>query len=98
MVSWTWTLSKKAARPQTPRHILVWDEDWEYLDSRFGQAGLHPIGVSRVLRALIHQRVLEWREAENAALTAAARQKMEQQDGNPPNIERTDGGSSRVDI
>jgi len=58
---------RKARLPQSPRHILVFDEDWEYLESRFGINGIKPLGVSNVIRALIHQRVVNWRDAENKA-------------------------------
>jgi hypothetical protein len=64
-------MSKKAKLPQTPRHVLIFDEDWEYLETRFGPAGLKPVGVSNVIRALIHQRILHWREAENKAANTA---------------------------
>lgn len=62
-------MSKKSRLPQTDRHILIYDEDWEYLETRFGPFGIKPVGVSAVIRALIHHRVLSWREAENKAAT-----------------------------
>ena len=64
-------MSKRSRLPQSPRHVLVYDEDWEYLETRFGATGIKPVGVSTVLRALIHNKVLSWREAENRAASAA---------------------------
>lgn len=69
-------MSLKARLPQSPRHILVYNDDWEYLETRFGYRGLKPVGVSNVIRALIHKRVLEWREAENDAATLALRARV----------------------
>jgi hypothetical protein len=87
-------LAKKSRFPQTPRHILIYDEDWEYLETRFGPQGLKPVGVSNVIRALIHQRVLGLREAENAAATRLAReahqhenQHEEPSNGNPTDLD-----------
>jgi tRNA G37 N-methylase TrmD len=89
-------LSKKSRLPQSPRHVLIYNEDWEYLETRFGPTGLKPVGVSNVIRALIHQKILDWREAENIAATAARRENIqresmkEQPNGNPTNINRPD--------
>lgn len=66
-------MSRKVSLPQSTHHLAVYNEDWEYISSRFGAAGIKPVGVSNVIRALIHKAVLEWREAENNAATAARR-------------------------
>lgn len=54
-------MSKRAERPQSPRHILVFDEDWEFLEQTFGKTGVRPIGVSVAIRKIIHQKVGEIR-------------------------------------
>lgn len=64
-------MSKKSRLPQRPHHILIYDEDMEYLETRFGPTGIKPVGVSAVIRALVHQKVLQLREAENRAANAA---------------------------
>lgn len=80
-------MSKRSRLPQFPRHILIYNEDWEYLETRFGPAGIKPVGVSNVIRALIHKQVLAWREAENAVADAAARAKQqESDDGDTTNL------------
>ena len=91
-------MSKKSLLPQSPRHFLIYDEDWDYLETRFGQSGLHPVGVSNVIRALIHREVLKWREAENTAATAAMRVRMERTNANPTHIYSTDGGPAGDDL
>lgn len=66
-------MSKKSRLPHSPRHIYLYDEDWEFLETRFGPTGFKPVGVSRVIKELIHNQVLVWREAENRATTARKR-------------------------
>ena len=77
-------MSRKARLPQSPRHVLIYNEDWEYLETRFGPQGIKPVGVSNVVRALIHQKVTTWREAENAAATKLKRESRT--DGKPTNL------------
>jgi hypothetical protein len=73
-------MSRKARLPQTPRHVLIYDEDWEYLETRFGQVGIRPIGVSNVIRAVIHQKILDWREKERESM-------QEQPNARPTNLD-----------
>lgn len=51
-------MSKKSLIPQSPRHILVYDEDWDFLVQNFGPGSAKGVGVSRSIREIIHQRVL----------------------------------------
>jgi hypothetical protein len=55
---------KKTAFPASTRHLLLYDEDWEYLESRFGPRGIRPVGVSTVVRAILHQKVMALRAKE----------------------------------
>lgn len=66
-------MSKKSIMPQTARHIIIFDEDWEILETCYGSAGLKPVGISTVLRALIHQFVTQIREAQAVVTTTAKR-------------------------
>ena len=50
-------MSKKARLPQSRRHILVYDEDWEWLDTHFGATSPRPIGVGPSCREIIHKHV-----------------------------------------
>ena len=60
-------MSKKAERPQSRRHIQIYDQDWEYLNKRFIYPG--PIVRQMVHLAVkqLHQRELD--RADNGAKT-----------------------------
>lgn len=48
-------MSKRAAYPQAARHILVRDDDWDYLSQQFDRtSGIKPIGVSVAVRIILH--------------------------------------------
>lgn len=64
-------MSKKSIRPQSRRHILIYDEDWDWLMQHFGAGSLHPIGVGPAIRAIIHKHVRD--------LQARAQVRMEPQ-------------------
>lgn len=51
-------MSRKTTLPQHRHHILVFDEDWEFLQANYGPTSAQPVGVSVIIRAVIHQRVL----------------------------------------
>lgn len=57
-------MPRKTPRPSSTRHLLLFDEDWEYLESRFGSRGIKPVGVSTVIRAILHQKIMALRAAE----------------------------------
>ena len=63
-------MPKKISFPSSTRHLLLYDEDWEYLESRFGPRGVKPVGVSTVIRAILHQKVMALRAAEIASRDA----------------------------
>lgn len=69
-------MSKKLKLPASARHIILFDEDWEFLETRFGPTGFKPLGVSEVLRAKIHNWILTMREAENQFATQKMREKI----------------------
>lgn len=74
-------MSKRTKLPQSDHHVVIYDEDWEYLESRFGSSGIKPVGVSAVIRGIIHSRVLAWREAENRAYTERIRERNNTEKG-----------------
>ncbi len=51
-------MSKKSTRPQSRHHILIYDEDWEFLSQNYGP-GSHnaALGISGAIRGIVHQRV-----------------------------------------
>jgi hypothetical protein len=63
-------MTRKSALPQKAHHILIYDEDWEFLDQAYGKTSSHPLGVSTVIRTIIHQKVLGIKGKINARLDA----------------------------
>lgn len=60
-------MSKKTLLPQSRRHIWVYDEDWDYISSRFGEE----LGVSKALRNMVHQYVVNLKAKEAQAIDLA---------------------------
>ena len=57
-----------------PKHIFLNKEDWDFLSSRYGPQGtVSQIGVSEVIRLIIHRQcqLLRSREVEHLDTTAA---------------------------
>lgn len=47
---------RRSDRPVTSRHIMVYDEDWEYLDALYGRGnGPGAVGTGVAIRKLIHK-------------------------------------------
>jgi len=59
-------MSKKAERPQSRRHIQIYDQDWEYLNKRFIYPG-------PIVRQMVHLAVkgLRQRELDRADASGA---------------------------
>lgn len=49
-------MSRIAELPSSRRHIIIFDEDWELLESLYGPRGAKPIGISVAIRAILHQK------------------------------------------
>jgi hypothetical protein len=48
-------MSKKSPLPQSRRHLLIFDEDWEFLESVYGKdSGPGSIGTGVAVRKFIH--------------------------------------------
>ena len=74
-------MSAKARRPQSRRHILVFDEDWEYLDAIYGTASTNRLGVGPAIREVIHTYVSKLKAKTEAILDEA--RPGASQDGDP---------------
>lgn len=49
-------MTRQSDRPQTARHILIYDEDWDMLKHLFdSRTGVKQVGVSAVVKSIIHQ-------------------------------------------
>jgi hypothetical protein len=62
-------MSRKGKLPQSPHHLLIYDEDWDFLSELFGKNSSRPVGVSYVIREIVHQTVLARRVAAQAQAT-----------------------------
>lgn len=55
-------MTKKTELPQSRHHVLIFDEDWAFLNENYGAQALKPIGVSAAIRKIIHAKVLGLRQ------------------------------------
>lgn len=62
-------MSRRNTRPVSKHHVLIYDEDWDYLTRRYGpgspQSG---VGISGAIRAMVHQRVLGLKAIEQGTI------------------------------
>lgn len=65
-------MSKKSDLPQSPHHVLIYDEDWKFLEENYGPHSENRIGVSASIRALVHRRVLQLKSQATEAADARA--------------------------
>jgi hypothetical protein len=74
-------MSKKLTLPATRRHLEIFNEDWEFLESEYGRYSASRVGISEVVRAMIHKWVLtlKARAAEAADGRGASRPAQEQE-------------------
>lgn len=61
---------RKAARPHTPRHIPIFDEDWEFLDKMYGPGSASKLGIGPTIRQVVHIFVTAQRAKEQEAVEA----------------------------
>jgi hypothetical protein len=57
-------MSKRAELPQSRRHVLIFDEDWAWLDTQYGPYSKSRLGTGVAVRKIVHQRVQQLRQAE----------------------------------
>lgn len=50
-------MSRRSELPQSRRHVLIFDEDWEFLEANYGQYSANRIGVGVAVRRIVHQQV-----------------------------------------
>lgn len=58
-------MSRRAILPQHRRHIHVYDDDWDFLETHFANSGVSP-GVA--VREMIHKWVVDLRRRVNERL------------------------------
>lgn len=48
----------KPSLPTSRHHIMLFDEDWDWLEAEYGPGGhKSEVGISRAIRTIIHARV-----------------------------------------
>lgn len=74
-------MPRRSSVPQSPRHIMIYDDDWEYLMQQYGPTSEKRIGAGNAIRELVHRAVGHLRAAEqqlrDARASARAQQHME---------------------
>jgi hypothetical protein len=61
-------MRKKNLIPQSRRHILVYDEDWEFIEENYGKDSDSKIGTGKAIRSIIHSYVKALKEKANNAI------------------------------
>lgn len=66
-------MTRRAELPQSPRHVMIFDEDWEFLEARYGRShrGPHAIGTSAAIRKLVHHWCQRMRDRERQEMDGA---------------------------
>lgn len=59
---------KRSDLPQSRRHILMFDEDWEWLHANFGPHSVKAYGVGAAVREIVHAHVRRLRARVTARL------------------------------
>lgn len=54
--------------PCTKKTLQLYEEDWLWLMERYGQSGINPVGVTPVIREIIHRKIQELRALEQSKL------------------------------
>jgi hypothetical protein len=47
-------MTKKTLLPSRPRHIRLYDEDWNFLENYYGRGSSQPIGTTQAVRGIVH--------------------------------------------
>jgi hypothetical protein len=74
-------VSRKAELPQSSRHILIFDEDWEFLDRYYGRLSSSRLGVSVAIRKIVHRKVSELKAQMLAREDRMRSTRLDQQTG-----------------
>ncbi len=61
-------MSRKSVLPQSPHHVMIFDEDWEFIREHYGPGSQSGLGISPTIQNIIHAYVRRLRaKAEQAA-------------------------------
>lgn len=54
-------MSRRKKLPSSPRHVLIYDEDWQFLQEMFGKHTQQPIGPGAAICDIVHSKVKAFR-------------------------------------
>lgn len=55
-------MSKRAELPQSRHHVLIFDEDWAFLEANYGIHSANRIGAGVAIRKLVHSHVRQLKQ------------------------------------
>jgi hypothetical protein len=65
-------MTRRSERPHTPRHINIFDDDWEFLLTFYGPGSASRMGASNAVRTIISHHVARIRAKIEEDADAAA--------------------------
>ena len=80
-------MSRKSRLPQSRHHILVYDEDWEWLEQHFGASSSRPIGIGPAIREIIHKHLENIRDKFQQRLDTSHKASHEASHESEPKLE-----------
>lgn len=54
-------MTRKALLPQNRRHVMIYDEDWEFINDHYGPRGPNPVGISAAIKTILHSHISKLR-------------------------------------
>lgn len=69
-------MARKSDLKKSRHHVMLYDEDWDFLATNYGPNSRTPIGISEAITRIVHAKVMEMRAR---AAEEFERQKMEQE-------------------
>lgn len=64
-------MSKKSILPQSRRHVMMYDEDWDFLMSYYEQEPQGRPSPGIAVKEIVHKRVMAMKEQINAAISTS---------------------------
>lgn len=56
-------MTKRGDKPQSNHHLMIYDEDWQFLSEHYGPNGLvKGMSISEVVKKIVHQKIFAMRQ------------------------------------
>lgn len=52
---------RKSDLKKSRHHVMLYDEDWDFLETNYGPNSKSPIGISAAITAIIHAKIMDMR-------------------------------------